>query len=99
MSIHWNTEAVKADQAFAAAVKARKAPAPAPSDAAAPDFSVTDCGAIVIVTPLSPEAREWGDENVNVPDWSWYGLGFGVDHRMAGDLIEGIADAGFEVAQ
>lgn len=57
------------------------------------DVSVYDAGSIVIVTPLTEAATEWVDENVSEERMS-YGAGFVVEHRYAGDLLQGMAEAG-----
>lgn len=62
------------------------------------DISVADRGSIAIVNLLTPEARAWVDENVEVPDWGWMGLGFACEPRMVGDLVQGAMDAGLEVS-
>ncbi|WP_375292299.1 hypothetical protein [Sphingomonas melonis] len=64
-----------------------------------PDITVTSCGTIAIVNLLTPAAREWVDEAVEVPSWAWMGLGFGCEPRLLGTLLDGAADAGLEVLQ
>jgi hypothetical protein len=61
------------------------------------DFRINDQGTIVLFTPISDAAREWVDENVASDSWQWFGPQLCVDHRMAGDLLDGIVAAGFEI--
>ena len=44
-------------------------------------------------------ARDWIDENVASEPWQWLGGALCVDHRYAGDLIEAIADDGFDLSR
>lgn len=61
------------------------------------DISVIDCGSIVIVTADSEAAREWIIENVyNGPETfqpTFPNVVY-IEKRYAGDLLEGMADAG-----
>lgn len=50
---------------------------------------------MVIFQPLSEACRDWIEENVQ-EDALWFG-GLVVEHRYAGDLIEGMIEAGLEV--
>ena len=62
-----------------------------------PDITVTTCGTIFIVNLLTPAAREWVDESVEVPSWAWMGLGFGCEPRLIHTLLGGAQDFGLEV--
>ena len=61
------------------------------------DFSYRDEGSIVMVTPITDDARAWVAENVDAPGWAWMGESFAVDHRMADALLEAIEGAGFSI--
>jgi hypothetical protein len=61
------------------------------------DVVISDEGTIVTFTPLTDEARDWFDDNVHSESWQWLGRALGVDHRLASDLVAGIADAGLRV--
>lgn len=63
------------------------------------DFSVTNSGSVAMVTPLSPAAREWVEENVQVEPWAWMGLGFAVEPRLVEGLMSLAAEQGLEVPQ
>lgn len=54
------------------------------------DFEVSDWGTIVLVTPLTDEARQWVDDNVYTEPWQWMGGGFACEPRMVEALLEGI---------
>jgi hypothetical protein len=60
-----------------------------------PDFDVTDDGSIVVIHPLSEGCRAWIATNVHAEPWQWLGGSLAVDHRYAGDLVEGLVAAGF----
>ena len=61
------------------------------------DVKIEDCGSIVMFDPVTPEAKEWVDENVGLESWQWLGNRFSVDHRYADNLIEGMTGDGLEV--
>jgi hypothetical protein len=52
---------------------------------------------IVQFTPETADESEWLDENVQAESWQYMGKSLCIDARYAGDLIEGIQGAGFEV--
>jgi hypothetical protein len=62
------------------------------------DVVVRNYGSIVLFELRSPAAREWVDENVYTEGWQWLGRSLGVDHRFAGQLTDGMIEAGLEVA-
>jgi hypothetical protein len=59
-----------------------------------PDFEVSDHGSIVLVTPLTADAREWLHEHT---DGQWYAGGLAVEPGYVGDLLSGIIDEGFSL--
>jgi hypothetical protein len=64
-----------------------------------PDFLIADHGSIITIAPVSEAAQGWIDENVVSEPGQWLGGALCVDHRYAGNLIEGIADEGFDIAR
>lgn len=62
------------------------------------DVRIINEGTLIGVHPLTAEASQWIDENVQSEVWQWTGKILWVDHRMAGDLINGMVAAGLEVA-
>ena len=66
----------------------------------APDFDVTFHGSVVSFAPLTPAARTWVDDNVQLEPWQWLSnVTFVVDRRFAQPLIEGILSAGLEFSE
>jgi hypothetical protein len=61
------------------------------------DLKIYNEGSIIVLTPLTEDARNWIDENCNVESWQWMGGSLAIDYRFAEDIIYGLADAGFEV--
>jgi hypothetical protein len=59
------------------------------------DVRVNDEGSIVQFFPVTKEAFAWFKENVESEPWQWLGPSLCVDHRLAADLMTGLADAGF----
>lgn len=54
--------------------------------------SVEDHGTIVLVRPLTEEARAWVDENVSLESWQWRGDAFACEPRCVAALLEGMAE-------
>jgi hypothetical protein len=63
------------------------------------DIDINDQGTIVSFTPLTEAAQEWFKANVESESWQWRGFTLCVDHRYALDLITGLSEAGFQLAQ
>ena len=59
-----------------------------------PDVITDNFGSIVGITPMTPAAREWLDENCQIESWQWLGATLNVDYRMAGPILEGMVEAG-----
>ena len=47
-----------------------------------------------IFTPLTADAKQWCDENVDVPDYMWKGQSFVCEGRYAWDLTLAMLTAG-----
>ena len=62
-----------------------------------PDLIVTNHGSTTVINMVTPLARQWVEQNVDVPDWAWMGLGFACEPRMVEQLVEGAEAAGLEV--
>ena len=54
------------------------------------NIEVRDEGTVVLITPVSKQAKKWVNENVQVESWQWLGQGFAVDHRYAPYLLQGM---------
>jgi hypothetical protein len=50
-----------------------------------------------MVTPMSPAAREWVDENVPLESWQWLGAGFACEPRYVTTLIDGMQEDGLTI--
>ena len=64
-----------------------------------PDFLIADHGSIVWIVPVSGAAHRWLKENATSEPWQWQGGALSVDHRSAGDLIEAIEAADFDISR
>jgi hypothetical protein len=60
------------------------------------DVLVRDEGSLVLFQPRTEVAREWVEANVD-PEAQWFGPWLVVEHRYAGDLIEGMGADGLRV--
>ena len=52
-------------------------------------FEISGGGSVVLLTPISEEARAWVAENVSLEPWQWVGDAFACEPRMVEDLLEG----------
>jgi hypothetical protein len=62
--------------------------------AKSPDVLVRNEGTVFVFCPLTSEAKEWIDENVESEPYQWFGNSLVVDHRFAWGLGQGMKDAG-----
>jgi len=58
------------------------------------DVVVDDQGTIWMFWPVTEAAKQWVAENVQLESWQWMGERFGVDHRPARQLLQGMVEAG-----
>jgi hypothetical protein len=63
-----------------------------------PDYLIRDNGTTWAFCPLTPDAKQWTEENVQLESWQWLGATFVVDWRYGVPLAEGISEAGFQIA-
>lgn len=69
-----------------------------PTPAQQHDVLVVGAGSVWTFTPVSDEAKDWTVDHVQLESYQWLGRDtFVVEHRFAGALVEGYADAGFRV--
>jgi hypothetical protein len=54
-------------------------------------------GSIVSLTPTTPAAREWIDENCQAEFWQWLGATLNIDLNCASDVVGGMQSAGLIV--
>lgn len=60
------------------------------------DVAVQNEGSIVLFRPLTRPARQWIEEYVD-PEAQWWAGALVVEPRYAGDLTQGMLDAGLRV--
>ena len=53
------------------------------------DFVMDNYGSIIGITPVTPAARDWLDENCASEPWQWMGETLNVDCRCAESLLDG----------
>jgi hypothetical protein len=61
------------------------------------DFKVRDCGTVWQIEAVSEEAKQFAQENIAVPSYLGEPHAFYADWRPARDLVEQLADQGFEI--
>ena len=59
------------------------------------DFLVCPQGSIWTFEPVTERAKEFTGTGLDVQSWQWIGPAFGVDHRLANDLVTALNDEGF----
>ena len=60
-----------------------------------PDFSIKDIGSLVLVRPLTDDAKAWIDANCQAEDWMWFGGALAVEHRYVNSIVEGLTNGGY----
>ena len=50
------------------------------------DVRVNDYGSVMLITPLTRQAKEWIEMNLDKEPWQWLGVSITVEPRLAGDL-------------
>lgn len=61
------------------------------------DIRVRNEGSIIMLDPLTDDAKIWIDENVQVEAYQVFGGSVAVEHRYVDAIIEGAQDAGLVV--
>lgn len=59
------------------------------------DFIVTTHGSVWTFEPLTQIAKNFTGTDLDVQSWQWMGNAFGVDARIAQDLLSSLEDEGF----
>lgn len=60
------------------------------------DFIVeTFHGSVWTFEPVTQRAKNFTGTDLDVQDWQWMGPKFGVDHRVANNLLSALEDEGF----
>ena len=63
------------------------------------DVRVRNEGNIWMVEPVSKEAKDWVNQNVNLEGWQWLGRSFAVDQHMIEDLMNGMEHEGLVIEE
>jgi len=61
------------------------------------DVRVQDEGSVVMLRPLTPEAKQWLQDHAD-EDAIWMGGALAVGHQYADEIIQGLQDEGFTVS-
>ena len=61
------------------------------------DVLVENQGSIAIFTPMTPAARKWTAENVQVEDWQRMGCSIACEPRCLDRLVEKMQESGLVV--
>ena len=61
------------------------------------DFHVWPHGSIWTFEPKTESAKRFVRTDLDVQGWQWLGPAFGVDHRLANDLVAALEVEGFVV--
>jgi hypothetical protein len=59
------------------------------------DFMVRPHGTVWTFEPKTESAKRFVGTDLDVQGWQWLGPAFGVDHRLANDLIAALEGEGF----
>ena len=59
------------------------------------DFLVQPHGTIWTFEPKTESAKSFVRTDLDVQGWQWLGQSFGVDHRLANDLVTALEGEGF----
>lgn len=62
------------------------------------DFIVNTAGfSVWLFEPVTETAKNFTGTDLNVEGWQWLGNAFGVDARLANDLVSALEDEGFNL--
>ena len=61
------------------------------------DFMVTTHGSMWLFEPLSERAKNFTGTDLDVQPYQWLGKAFGVEARLANDLVTALEEEGFEI--
>lgn len=54
---------------------------------------------IYVLTPVSEEAKNWVEENVNYEDYQIVGSGIAVEHRHISPIVSAMKEAGLKYSE
>ena len=61
------------------------------------DVLIEDCGSVAMLTPMTPDAHQWIDENIQFEPWQRFGASIACEPRCLDQLIEGMEEDGLVV--
>ena len=61
------------------------------------DVLIADHGSVALFTPMTPIARQWVEENVEVEPWQRVGGSVACEPRCLNDLVAGMQEEGLAV--
>ena len=61
------------------------------------DIQITRSGNIFLVQPVTQEAKDWIEKNVQTEDWQWFGTALCVDQHYIESLLRGMQDDGLVI--
>ena len=61
------------------------------------DFVVRPHGTVWTFEPQTDTAKGFVRTDLEVQGWQWLGPAFGVDHRLANDLVAALEGEGFSI--
>lgn len=59
------------------------------------DFTLIDCGSIMLLRPWNDSARSWIHEYVGAEPWQWFGACLAIERRYVATLVAGFLGDGF----
>lgn len=61
------------------------------------DFTASNHGSIILLTPKTEAAHAWVNENLQVEGWQTLGSSIAIEPRYFGDIVEGIRHDGLTI--
>lgn len=61
------------------------------------DFTATNHGSIILLTPVTDEANTWVNEHLQVEGWQTLGTSIAIEPRYFDDIVEGIRNDGLTI--
>jgi hypothetical protein len=61
------------------------------------DFDVADHGSVILLSPISGDAKDWVDDHLP-DDAQWFAGGIAIERRYFPAIYEGILDDGLSIS-
>lgn len=49
---------------------------------------------VFLLNPITPKAKTWIDENLQLESWQYMGKSPAIEHRYIGDIVDGMIEDG-----